>query len=314
MDLRRFKLNWDRGIAIIHKKPAPMKPTAIHISENFASRSITPERLVKVGGLDIYHVIQPNSEFDVTLTQHMLCVAIDTDWCNFRQINRFAEQKYNGAWTPFSFLLLPAKTPAFFSWNKTDESIIFTIEPTTLEQIAIENDCLNPSRVEIKPIIYDQDPKLEFFTRSFHEEITQERLGGEFYRESLANLFLIHVLRNYSVFQPQFGQNRGKLPARKLQQAIDYIQDNLAEDISLQAIATEVNMSRYYFCRLFKKSTGISPYQYLIKSRIERAKELLSQNHKSIADIALQVGFSNQSQFTKYFKRFVGVTPQKFSR
>ncbi len=290
-----------------------MKKPAIHISENFANRSITPERLVQVGGMDIYHAIQPYSEFDVTLTQHMLCVGIDTDWANFRQINRFGGKQYDGFWSPFSFLLLPTQTPAFFAWNKTDESIIFTIEPTILKQIAIENDWLNPSQVELKPILYHQDRTVEFLTRSFYEEITQDRLGGKLYTESLANLFLIHLLRNYCAFAPKLRQERGGLSPRKLQQAIDYIQDNLAEDISLQAIATEVNMSRYHFCRLFKKSTGITPYQYLIESRIERAKELLLRKHQSIMDVALQVGFSNQSHFTKHFKRLVGVTPKKFS-
>lgn len=292
---------------------APIKQPAIHISENFAARSIQPEHLTQLGGVDVYHVIQPPSEFDVALTQHMLCVGIDTDWQNFRQINRFAGKKYDGSFFPFDFLLLPAQTPAFFAWNITDESIIFTIEPTTLQQIAIENECLNPSRVELRPIIYDTDPKLEFFAKSFHEEMQNEALGGKLYTESLANLFLIHLIRNYCVFKPQLQQDRGQLSERKLQQAVDYIQGNLAEDISLEAIATELNMSRYYFCRLFKKSTGISPYQYLIKSRIERAKKLLLQKHKSIADIALQVGFTNQSHFTKHFKRLVGVTPKKFS-
>ena len=72
-------------------------------------------------------------------------------------------------------------------------------------------------------------------------------------------------------------------------------------------------MSRYHFCRLFSKSTGISPHQYLIKSRIERAKELLLQKHQSVADVALQVGFTSQSNFTRHFKKLVGATPRKFS-
>ncbi|WP_197036096.1 helix-turn-helix domain-containing protein [Fischerella sp. PCC 9605] len=97
-----------------------------------------------------------------------------------------------------------------------------------------------------------------------------------------------------------------------MQQAIDYIQAHLAEDISLETIATEVGMSRYYFCRLFKQSTGMSPYQYLLKCRIERAKVLLLQGQQSITDIAIQVGFANQSQFGRHFKRFTGVTPKQF--
>ncbi|MEO1764641.1 MAG: AraC family transcriptional regulator [Cyanobacteria bacterium J06629_18] len=115
-------------------------------------------------------------------------------------------------------------------------------------------------------------------------------------------------------FKTQKNKVQGQLSADKLQQAIDYIQSNLAEEISLESIANELGISRYYFCRLFKKSMGISPYQYLIESRIERAKELLIQPDISITDVALKVGFYSQSHFTKYFKKVVGVTPKEFSR
>jgi AraC family transcriptional regulator len=81
----------------------------------------------------------------------------------------------------------------------------------------------------------------------------------------------------------------------------------------LDDLAIITGMSRYYFCHLFKRSTGMSPYQYVIKCRIDRAKELLLfRQDCSIADVAFQVGFASQSQFTKHFKKWVGTTPKKF--
>jgi len=210
-------------------------------------------------------------------------------------------------------LLVPAKTPAFFWWNQTDECVLFSIKPTTLQQIAIETDCLSPDQVEVRPIVYETDPKVAFFAQAFKEEMENNGLGGRLYNESLANVFLIHLLCNYCAFEPNLRQYQGGLSTRKLQQAIAYMNNHLSEDLSLEAIATELNMSRYYFCRLFKQSTGISPHQYLIKCRIDRAKELLLQGHKSIADVALQVGFTSQSHFTRHFKRLVGVTPKQLS-
>ena len=135
---------------------------------------------------------------------------------------------------------------------------------------------------------------------------------GKVFTKYLVNLLLIYLLYNCCILKPKKNQVQGQLSADKLQQAIDYIQSNLAEDISLESIANELGISRYYFCRLFKKSMGISPYQYLIQSRIERAKELLLQPHISISDVALKVGFSSQSHFTKYFKKVVGITPKEF--
>jgi len=104
------------------------------------------------------------------------------------------------------------------------------------------------------------------------------------------------------------------LSKRKLQQTIQYINQNLAEDLSLQTLATHIGFSQYYFCRLFKESTGLTPYQYIIQQRIERAKQLLTQDKYSIVDVALQVGFANQSHFCQRFRRITGVSPRTYRR
>lgn len=104
------------------------------------------------------------------------------------------------------------------------------------------------------------------------------------------------------------------LSKRKLQQTLQYIHQNLSEDLSLQAIATHIGFSQYYFCRLFKESTGLTPYQYIIQQRIERAKQLLIQGEYSIVDVALQVGFANQSHFCQRFRRITGVSPRVYRR
>lgn len=108
-------------------------------------------------------------------------------------------------------------------------------------------------------------------------------------------------------------QNAGGLPRYKLQQVIAYMDEQLAERLSLETIARQIGISPFYFCHLFKQSMGISPYQYLLQQRIERAKQLLLQNRPNIADVALAVGFSNQSHFTRQFKQMVGVTPKRWS-
>jgi AraC family transcriptional regulator len=90
-------------------------------------------------------------------------------------------------------------------------------------------------------------------------------------------------------------QDSGVLSPRKLQQAIAYIHNHLPEDLSIMVIANELEMSQYYFSRLFKQSTGLSPYQYVMRQRIERAKYLLKTTVLSVLSIAEQVGFSNQN-------------------
>jgi AraC family transcriptional regulator len=73
-------------------------------------------------------------------------------------------------------------------------------------------------------------------------------------------------------------------------------------------------MSPHYFSRLFKRSTGFAPHQYLIKCRIERAKQLLLKGKLTIAEVAYSVGFANQGHLNYHFKRLVGITPKTMLR
>ena len=91
-----------------------------------------------------------------------------------------------------------------------------------------------------------------------------------------------------------------------------YIQEHLAQDLSLTEVASVVPLSAHYFATLFKQSTGETLLQYITRCRIERAKALLAQRTMAIADICQQVGFRDQSYFTKVFRRYSNMTPKVY--
>jgi AraC family transcriptional regulator len=99
-----------------------------------------------------------------------------------------------------------------------------------------------------------------------------------------------------------------------LEQVIDYIKVNLAQDLSILDLASLTSMSESHFSRSFKQSVGIAPYQYLMQQRVERAKQLLKQQAISISDIALDCGFANQTHLTKVFRQMTGVTPKAYQK
>jgi AraC family transcriptional regulator len=106
---------------------------------------------------------------------------------------------------------------------------------------------------------------------------------------------------------------RAGLPRHKLRAAVEYIEEHLDAEISLDDLAAVVHLSPYHFARLFKASTGLPPHQYVITRRIERAKRLLrGGDDLSLAQVAARVGFWDQGHFTRHFKRLVGVTPRRF--
>ena len=111
------------------------------------------------------------------------------------------------------------------------------------------------------------------------------------------------------------GEPKGTLSVKRLKRILEYIQDNLSEDLSLTDLASLADLSPYHFARLFKQSTGLPPHRYILNQRIERAKLFLEDPHySSLADISYQLGFSSQSHFTRAFRNFTGTTPAYYRK
>ena len=101
---------------------------------------------------------------------------------------------------------------------------------------------------------------------------------------------------------------------RLVRQALAYLQERYAEPISWQDVANHVGLSEDYLARCFRKELGLTPAAYLNRYRVEQAKQLLKNTHKSITEIAVEVGFSGGSHFTRAFRRETGITPGAYRR
>ncbi|TCK92810.1 AraC-like DNA-binding protein [Natranaerovirga hydrolytica] len=97
-----------------------------------------------------------------------------------------------------------------------------------------------------------------------------------------------------------------------IKKALNYIHNHLGEDLNLEQVAKEVNLSKCYFCSQFKKETHMTFSNYLTFARIERSKFLLQNSDKKILDIAISLGFSSQSYFSAQFKKHTNLSPKKY--
>jgi AraC family transcriptional regulator len=135
------------------------------------------------------------------------------------------------------------------------------------------------------------------------------------YVHSVTRALILHLMEAFRTTGPSGGlPDHEKLRASglKLDAMLDFIESSLGEPLTLDDLADKVDVSRAHFVRRFRAVTGMSPHRYLILRRIERAKQLLSHSSISLADIALQVGFSSQSHFSQAFHTATGHTPSQF--
>ncbi|GAP97982.1 helix-turn-helix domain-containing protein [Leptolyngbya sp. NIES-2104] len=205
--------------------------------------------------------------------------------------------------------LYPAEVDYCLRWEKEAEFLLVGLDPNHLSQLAAE--VSGKETVELLPLLSAPDPLIHQLALALKSELESPQVGGKLYVDTIAQTFALHLLRNYTSSQPRsVPSTLHGLPQHKLQQATDYIQDALDRDLSLAELAAVVQMSPFHFAHLFKQSTGLAPHQFVIRCRVERAKELLLHSSLSIADIAVEVGFANQSHLTRHFRRIVGVTPR----
>ncbi len=206
--------------------------------------------------------------------------------------------------------LTPANTPVLVRLHDSIEFISLHLEPTFMRQIA--TGVVNPDRLEVVPQFKLNDPLICQIGIALKANLESESVCDRLYTESMATALSAHLLQHYSIQKPKIKSYSDGLPQVQLQQVTEYIHQYSAQNLSLIMMAEMVQMSPYYFSRLFKQSIGLTPHQYLLKCRTDQAKRLLKTTNLSIADIAHQVGFVDQSHLNRHFKRHFGVSPSQF--
>lgn len=123
-----------------------------------------------------------------------------------------------------------------------------------------------------------------------------------------------HILQQYGVLQKTGHRSKGGLAPWQQRRASELLHENMHGQIRLADIARECGLSVSHFARSFKTSFGTSTHQWLLRHRIDHAKQLMSQTSMSLIDIAIQSGFNDQAAFTRTFHQVVGVSPGRWRR
>jgi len=188
--------------------------------------------------------------------------------------------------------------------------LFLALNPVFISRVAVGLE-LDADRIELIEQQRSADPTLHNIAMALRAGVQTGSALDRMYGEGLSTALAAHLLREYgaAVLEPK--RQYGGLTRAKLERAVEYIQDQLDTDLTVSGIAQAVYMSPYHFTRLFKESTGLSPYQYVVEARVRKAKELLTTGKFTISEAAFHVGFADQSHLTRHFKRIFGLPPKR---
>jgi AraC family transcriptional regulator len=210
--------------------------------------------------------------------------------------------------------VIPSGLPFAATLEGEAEFLAVYLDPSRVVRAAAEDALTAAARgtVEVIEKTSLDDPLVVSVAQALLAELESDAPGGRLYAESLANVLAVHLLRHYTASGGEMRRFVGGLSGQRLRRVLAFVADNYESDLSLDDLAGEAGMSTFHFAREFKRATGTTPHQHLMKFRIEHAKSLLAESKMPLAEVGLRSGFSHQSHFTRLFRKLTGTTPQSY--
>lgn len=224
--------------------------------------------------------------------------------------------------------IIPARTAATWEMTQEGTALVMCVPDALLRAVAVRLD-RDPGSIDIADRFQMRDPVIEHIgwtikadldsndqaTRvSESRETPRGHTGGRLLRDSLGVALAARLLQRHYRGSLPMREIRGGLTHTKLERVIAHIEDNLASKLSLPGIAEVAGMSVSHLKTLFRNSTGVPVYEYVLRRRVERAQLLLRNHKQSIAEIALATGFAHQSHLARHMHRILGFTPSAVRR
>ena len=211
---------------------------------------------------------------------------------------------------PGTTFVLPRGTVDELRWSGPTHRIAVALHPSLL--LTATDETIGQSNIELTEHWNVTDRHIMSVLLALTTDLDAGSPAGRLYGESLANALAVYLLSRYAVQRRVPMVPKSGLPRCRLKRVLDYIGDNLAEDVSLSDLAELAGMSAHHFAELFKRSMRCTPHRYVLQERIERAKTALRDPRCNVLDAAAISGFPNPSHFARVFRRFVGVSPSQF--
>ncbi|MCD8535734.1 MAG: helix-turn-helix transcriptional regulator [Verrucomicrobia bacterium] len=211
--------------------------------------------------------------------------------------------------SPGQICLLPKEKPMEMGFEGSGKLAALLFDSYLISSAGVETSGMYDPCFILRFI--HEDRLLQGLMHQLRDQLDSNATG---YVRCLMSTAASHIVHQYSSERGDRLESSHGLPAGMLKSAMQFIHEQCCEPMTVEVIANRMNLSAPYFSKMFKLSTGITPYQYLLNCRINKAKMLISSRKISLAQIAEQTGFHDHGHFTKSFKKIIGVTPSQFFR
>lgn len=295
--------------------------TAAHrqIASQVDPASIAERRAISQGAELLVRRRPPGSvNFLHGQREHMLLCSVGRRFEDERVVSMLRTGAGQREWTScprghVSFV--PAAFPLEWDWSYESESIHLTMLPESLEEVGRHFVHESGRPPQLKPLFRVFDNHLAALLRQLRDEQNDSGIGADLVSSSLLQLISARLYR-LSDAQPCESRvifESDDSPEMALQRCIEMLNDRLDEKFSLAELAKLCGLSPFHFTRVFKNVTGFPPHEYQLQLRIAHACEMLrGGDRRTLAEMACDLGFSDESHFRRHFRRIVGLTPGRF--
>jgi AraC-like DNA-binding protein len=230
-----------------------------------------------------------------------------------RTVLTFLENSENVLLSRVSSVIPPNR--AFrLSWRQAAGRVgTFEMHPRFLEEVLRQSQIAAANFFGVPHPRFAIDRRVDWLCQLLMLEAERGCPSGCSYFESLASALIIAVASQIDRRHPQADNLDAQ--HRRIQEAIVFIEANFASRMTREEVARVAGLSPSHFSRLFHALVGVTPHQYLLRCRLRNARELLSTGEeRSVADIATESGFADQTHLGRQFRRAFGKSPQEFRR
>jgi AraC family transcriptional regulator len=173
-------------------------------------------------------------------------------------------------------------------------------------------DVAKSGRLELVQQVNLDDSQIKRLMETLRSEVADGLPAGRLFGESIALALSAHIAQRYSGSSAILEAYRGGLSRSRLKRVFEYIDAHLAGNLELQVLASVAGLNMHHFARAFKQSTGEAPHQFVLRRRVEQAKQLLRHSQVPVIEASARTGFVDQSHFSKVFRRLVGLAPSEY--